>query len=94
MWQKMCLDIVYMPNIGGYKYLVLARDDLSGWVEGRPLREKTVPAVARFLWEDIICRFGLYGRMIVDGGTENKAMVKLLTEKYGIRRIEISAYHP
>lgn len=94
MWQKVCLDIVYMPNIGGYKYLVLARDDLSGWVEGRPLREKTAPAVARFLWEDIVCRFGLYGRMVVDGGTENKAMVKQLTEKYGIRRIEISAYHP
>jgi len=94
MWQKVCLDIVYMPNVGGYKYLVLARDDLSGWVEGRPLREKTAPAVARFLWEDIICRFGLYGRMVVDGGTENKAMVKRLTERYGIRRIEISAYHP
>jgi hypothetical protein len=94
MWQKVCLDIVYMPPVQGFKYLVLARDDLSGWVEGRPLREKTAAPVARFLWEDIICRFGLYGRLVVDGGTENKAVVSQLTERYGIRRIQISAYHP
>jgi hypothetical protein len=94
MWQKVCLDIVYMPVIGGFKYMVLARDDLSGWVEGRPLREKTAAAVARFLWEDIVCRFGLYGRLVIDGGSENKSVVSELTKKYGIRRIEASAYHP
>jgi hypothetical protein len=93
MWQKVCMDIVYMPKVKGFKYLVLARDDLSGWVEGRPLRDKSAPAVARFLWEDIICRFGLYGRLVIDGGTENKAVVKQLTQRYGIRRIEASAYH-
>jgi len=94
MWQKVCLDIVYMPKIRGFQYLVLARDDLSGWPEGRPLRERTAAGVARFLWEDIICRFGLYGRLVIDGGTENKAVVSELTEKYGIRRIQTSAYHP
>jgi len=94
MWQKVCMDIVYMPVVRGFKYLVLARDDLSGWVEGRPLREKTAAAVAHFLWEDIVCRFGLYGRLVIDGGKENKAVVNQLTKKYGIRRIELSAYHP
>ena len=94
MWQKVCVDIVYMPRVKGFKYLVLARDDLSGWVEGRPLREKEAKGVAKFLFEDIVCRFGLYGKLIVDGGTENKSWVTEMTKKYGIRRIEISAYHP
>jgi hypothetical protein len=94
MWQKVCVDIVYMPRVKGFKYLVLARDDLSGWVEGRPLREKEAKGVARFLFEDIVCRFGLYGKLIVDGGTENKSLVAELTKRYGIRRIQISAYHP
>lgn len=94
MWQKVCLDIVYMPKVRGFKYLVLARDDLSGWVEGRPLKERLARNVARFIWDDIICRFGLYGKLVVDGGTENKEVVEELTARYGIRRIEISAYHP
>ena len=94
MWQKVCLDIVYMPNVRGYKYLVIARDDLSGWIEGRPLKQKLAKHVGRFIWEDIICRFGLYGKLVVDGGRENMEFVKELTDKYGIKRIEISAYHP
>jgi hypothetical protein len=94
MWQKVAVDITYVPKVKGFEYLVLARDDLSGWVEARPLRKKEASGVARFLWEDIICRFGLYGKLIVDGGKENKSLVAALTEKYGIRRIVISAYHP
>jgi hypothetical protein len=62
-------------------------------VEGKLLRKAGAAAVARFLWEDIVCRFGLYGKLVVDGGSENKAVVKELTEKYGIKRIMISAYH-
>jgi hypothetical protein len=31
---------------------------------------------------------------MVDKGTENKAVVTQLTERYGIQKIEISAYHP
>ena len=94
MWQKVCVDITYMPQVKGFKYLVLARDDLSGWVEGRPLRDRNASAVAKFLWEDIVCRFGLYGKLVVDGGTENKGLVTALTERYGIRRIQTSGYHP
>ena len=94
MWQKVCVDIVYMPRVKGFKYLVLARDDLSGWVEGRPLREKEAKGVARFLFKDIVCRFSLYGKLIVNGRTENKSLVAEITKRYGIRRIEISAYHP
>ena len=68
----MCIDIVYMPRVKGFKYLVLARDDLSGWVEGRPLREKEAKDITKFLFKDIICRFGLYGKLIVDSNIENK----------------------
>ena len=51
-------------------------------------------SVARFLWEDVICRHGCFGRLIVDGGPENKDLVEELTVRYGIKRVQVSSYHP
>ena len=93
-WQKAGLDVVYMPLCEGIKYLVVARCDLSGWVEARPMRNLTSKAVARFLWEDIICRHGCFGKLVVDGGSENKDAVQELALRYGIKRVVVSAYHP
>lgn len=93
-WEKVGVDIVHMPVDRGFRYLVLARSDFSGWVEGRPLRHATSENVARFLWEEIICRHGRISRMVMDGGPENKDVVEKLAERYGIRRIVASAYHP
>ncbi|EKM48043.1 uncharacterized protein PHACADRAFT_109473 [Phanerochaete carnosa HHB-10118-sp] len=55
---KIYLDIMYMPTVQGYRYIVAARDDLSGAAEGRALRKATSSAVAKFLWEEIFCRYG------------------------------------
>src|SRR5947209_17031323 len=41
-----------------------------------------------------ICRHGCFGRMVVDGGPENKDVVEKLAATYGIDRIVASAYHP
>lgn len=38
LWQKVGLDIVYMPFCKGYRFLVVAGCDSSGWVEAKPLR--------------------------------------------------------
>ena len=56
LWQKVGLDVIYMPPCKGYQFLVIARCDLSGWVEAKPLRTFSSRAVAHFLWEDVICR--------------------------------------
>lgn len=93
-WQKVGLDIVHMPKNKGKKYLVLARSDLSGWVEGRALSEASSHLIAQFLWEDVICRHGVFRKLVVDGGPENKGYVKYLANKYGIKRVVVSAYHP
>ena len=55
IWEKVGLDIVHMPKgNNGVKYLVLAHDDLSRWVEGRALVKATVANIAKFVYEDII----------------------------------------
>ena len=94
LFAKVAIDVVHMPHAFGYSHLVVGRDDLSGWAEGRALRGASSENVATFLWEEFICRHGCFGKLIVDGGPENKGIVETLTAKYGIDRIVTSAYHP
>jgi len=61
-----------MPPCKGKNYFVVARDDLSGWVEARALSSADLAAIADFLWEDVVCRYGCFGRLVVNGGPENK----------------------
>ena len=94
LFEKIGLDIVQMPPCEGKNYLVIAREDLSGWPEARALSSANSAAVAKFLWEDVVCRHGCFGKLVVDGGPENKGHVAAFTAKYGIERVQVSAYHP
>ena len=81
-----------MPPCEGFKFLVVARCELSGWVEAKPLRTLSSRAVADFLWKDVICRHGCLENW--DGGSENKDAVAELAKRYGAKRVVVSAYHP
>ena len=94
LFEKVALDVVKMPRRRGVGYVVVAREDLSGWAEARALKNADSKAVARFLWEDVITRHGLFGRMILDGGPENKRYTEGLLQLYGIERIQVSPYNP
>ena len=94
MWSKVAVDVVHMPPCQGKHYLVAARENLSGWVEVQALAKANSASVARFLWEDVICRHGVFRRLIVNGGGENKAEVIELTQRLGIKRLVVSAFHP
>jgi len=93
-WEKVGLDVVSMPEFDGFRYMVHARSDLSGWPEARAIRKNDSATVATFLWEEVICRHGVPSKLVVDGGPENKDLVATLAEKYGISRVVVSAYHP
>ena len=93
-WQKVAVDVVHMPLRENKNYLVVAHDDFSGWPEARASSAATSMAVARFLYEDVICRHGCFQRLILDGGPENKDVVDDLAQRYRIWRIVTSAYHP
>ena len=68
----MGIDIVKMPKKGGKTCLAVAREDLSGWPEARALSRGTSEQMADFVWEDVICRHRVFGRLVVDSGLENK----------------------
>ena len=89
----MGLDVVYMPPFEGYRFLVVARCDLSGGVEAEPLRTISSRAVADFLWDNVICRHGCFGKLVIDGGSENRDAVAELAQRYKVKRVVVSAYH-
>jgi hypothetical protein len=93
LWKKIAVDVIYMPASKGKSFLVVARDDFCEWPEARALKSATSAHVAKFIWENVICRHGCFDKLIVDGGSENKDLIIELTQRYGIKRIITSAYY-
>ena len=95
VFAKVGLDIVHMPAAtDGSKYMVRMRDDLSGWAEYKVLRKASSRAVARFIYEVWMARFGCPLLIVNDGGPENQALTKELLERFNLRNVQLTAYHP
>jgi hypothetical protein len=93
LWQKVELNVVHMPECEEKSYLVVARDDLSDWVKSRALINVNVKTVAKFFWEDVICRHDVFEKLIVNDESENKNAVIKLTNRYEIKRVIVFEYH-
>lgn len=93
LWSWWTVDVTYMPKDHGRSYLIVAREYLSGWAEARAVRSATSEVVARFIFEEICCRWGVPLKLSVDGGPENKSVVAALAELFGIHRVQASAYN-
>lgn len=81
-------------NAGNCNQIIVARDDLSGWVEARAISDGTASTVAKFFIEEVIYRHGVPYKVVADGGSEFMKEFKLLLSDFHIKHITISAYHP
>ena len=94
LWDKVRVDVVKMPKaFDGSIHLVFARNDLSGWVEGRALDAANSYNVREFLYEEVTFRHGCLRRIVLNEGSENMDMTAELMD-YRIQNTTISAYHP
>jgi len=82
-----------MPKAQGYRYIVAARDNLSGAAEGRKLKKASARAVSQFIFEDLLCRYGNILEIVTDNGPEVKGATEELLRRYGINHITISPYN-
>ncbi|XP_076945135.1 uncharacterized protein LOC143616073 [Bidens hawaiensis] len=71
-FQKWGIDIVgaFPEGTGKAKFLVVAIDYFTKWVEAKPLRTIMSEQIKRFVWERIVCRFGLPYAIISDNGKQ------------------------
>ena len=75
IFTKVYVDIMFMPTVKGFKYIVAAKDDLSGASEGRALKKATAKSMSKFLWEEVFCRYGAVGQITTDNGAEVQGAV-------------------
>ncbi|KAK4700551.1 hypothetical protein P7C70_g5695, partial [Phenoliferia sp. Uapishka_3] len=92
-FRKFNMDVTHIKE-GTKRYLLTAREDLTGWVEGKALADITSKEVENFLSRTIIPRFGWFYQATVDGGSEFKGEMIRALKEFGIRRIVIAPYHP
>ena len=55
---------------GQRKFLVVAIDYFTKWIEAKPLAKITTKQIAQFFWESIICRYGIPRVLVTDNGTQ------------------------
>jgi hypothetical protein len=82
-----------LDSAGGKKYLVVARDYTTGWLEAKALVKNDSVIVARFLEKNVFARYGLLYKLLIDRGPKNKGLVEFLTAQFSIYRVVASAYH-
>ena len=49
------INLCGLPEVNGFKYLILCIDYFSEWSEARTIEDKSAPTVANFLYK-IICQ--------------------------------------
>ena len=80
---------------GSVKFLLVAIDYLTKWIEARPLWEISANKVEKFTWKHLICRYGLPYAIITENGTQLKAQAyeEFLT-RLGVKHLMTSVEHP
>ena len=88
------IDICNLPEVDGYKHLIICIDYFSKWSEAKATKDKSAPTVAQFIY-DVICRHGCLKIQINDQGKEFvNEISKCLHEMTGTEQRVTSAYNP
>ncbi|GKB74617.1 reverse transcriptase domain-containing protein [Tanacetum coccineum] len=82
-------------GLGRVKYLIVATDYFTKWMEAKPLATITGKKVANFTWDSIVCRFGIPATIITNNRTQFvNDLFKKWAENLKIQLISTSVYHP
>ncbi|GKB06657.1 reverse transcriptase domain-containing protein, partial [Tanacetum coccineum] len=69
---KWGIDIAgpFLEGPGKVKFLIVAIDYFTKWIEAKPVATITGNQVKKFVWDNIVCRFRLPGEIISDNGKQ------------------------
>ncbi len=68
----------------GNKYVLVAIDHYSKWCETQPIKEHDVCTTAKFLEDEVICRYGVLKYILTNNGIEWMKEFAEIYQKYGI----------
>ena len=83
------------PSAGRAKYLIVAIDYFTKWIEAKPLVRITGKEVKTFTWDNRVCRFGLPRIIVTDNETQFvNDPFKKWCEQLDIQQINTTVAHP
>jgi ribonuclease HI len=95
--QRWGLDLLgpLPPAQGNLKYVVVAVEYFSKWIEAKTLAIITSVTVQKKFWQNIVCRFGVSKAITVDNGTQfDVEAFKEFCEQIGTKIHFASVRHP
>jgi ribonuclease HI len=95
--QRWGLDLLgpLPPAQGNLRYVVVAVEYFSKWVEAKPLATITSVTVQKFFWQNIVCRFGVPKAITVDNRTQfDVEAFKEFCDQIGTKIHFASVRHP
>ncbi|GJS19835.1 reverse transcriptase domain-containing protein [Tanacetum coccineum] len=80
---------------GKVKFLIVAMDYFTKWIEAKAVATISGGQVKKFVWDNIVCRFGLSGEIVSDNGKQfSDNPFKDWCEKLNITQRFASVKHP
>ncbi|GKD99985.1 reverse transcriptase domain-containing protein [Tanacetum coccineum] len=85
-----------LPQASGkLKFVIVAIDYFTKWIEAKPLARITGKDVKKFVWDNIVCRFGLPRIIVTDNGTQFvNDPFKGWCESLNIKQMNTAVAHP
>jgi len=84
---------MHMPLSQGHKYIIQARDSLTGWPEWKTLTRETSRTIGQFIFDEILCHWDRLKEIVIDNETLFVAALDWIAEHYHIHYIQILAYN-
>jgi hypothetical protein len=78
----------------GHSFVLVAVDYFTKWVEAASYRELDSKKVARFIKENIFCRYGVPNEIISDHGSHFEGATDRLLAEFRVTRHKSSPYRP
>nr|GEW33723.1 reverse transcriptase domain-containing protein [Tanacetum cinerariifolium] len=60
----------FLEGPGKVKFLIVTMDYFTMWIEAKAVATITDGQVKKFVWDNIVCRFGVPGEIILDNGKQ------------------------
>nr|XP_016515349.1 PREDICTED: endogenous retrovirus group K member 8 Pol protein-like [Nicotiana tabacum] len=80
---------------GKVRFLLVLTDYFPKWVEACVFKQVREKEVVNFIWQKLICRFGVPNEIVCDNGPQfiGEKVIKLF-QSWQIKRITYAPYHP